>query len=91
MRNAPEDTLPEVLEAALRHKLPKLKQTQSDLKILLLERADILGGYHRFGVVLRHLLSGELGDSKPDEIWLVNTVGLERDDVRLVLSFGQVQ
>lgn len=81
MRNVPEDTLHEVLETALRQKLPKLRQTPADLRILLLERADILGGYHRFGAVLRQLLSGELGDSKPDEIWLVNTVGLEREDV----------
>ena len=80
-RNAPEDTLPEVLETALRQKLPKLKQTPADLRILLLERADILGGYHRYGSVLRQLLSEELADSKPDEIWLVNTVGLEREDV----------
>ena len=87
MRRVPDDTLPEVLETALRQKLPKLKQTPADLRILLLERADILGGYHRFGAVLRELLSGKLGDSKPDEIWLVNTVGLEREDV---LSFFEL-
>jgi hypothetical protein len=80
-RNAPTDTLPEVLETALRQKLPKLSATPADIRILLLERADFLGGYHRFGSALRQLLTGEFAELKPDEIWLVNTVALERENV----------
>jgi hypothetical protein len=81
MRNAPEDTLHTVLETALRKKLPKLSKTRADVRILLLERADVLGGYHRFGASLRQLLIDEFDDLKPDEIWLVNTMGFERENV----------
>lgn len=80
MRNAPEDTLHDVLETALRQKLPKLRGTRADLRVLLLERADVLGGYYRFGVGLRQLLTDQFAYLKPDEIWLVNTVGLEQED-----------
>jgi hypothetical protein len=81
MRNAPEDTLDRVLETALRQKLPKLTTTVADVRVLLLERADVLGGYHRFGVALQKLLTEVFPHLKPDEIWLVNTVGLHREDV----------
>jgi hypothetical protein len=81
MRNAPADTLPKVLDTALRQKLPKLSATPADVKILLLERADFLGGYSRFGIALQQFLKEEFVGLKLDEIWLVNTVALERENV----------
>jgi hypothetical protein len=47
----------------------------------LLERADVLRGYHRVSVALQQLLTEVFPNLKPNEIWLVNTVGLEREDV----------
>lgn len=81
MRNAPDDRLRDVLETALRQKLPKLRTACGDTKILLLERADVLGGYYRFESALRQLLDHQFQEMKPSEIWLVNTVGQEREDV----------
>jgi hypothetical protein len=87
MRIAPEDTLEKVLEKALREKLPKLMSTIADTRILLLERADVLGGYSRFGTLLQKLLAGTFAQLKPDEVWLANTFALEREDA---LSFYKI-
>jgi hypothetical protein len=75
MRNAPHDTLEEVIKTALQNKLPKLSQTHSDVKILLLERADILGGYFRFKEALDRLLPSLEESLRPTEIWMVNSAG----------------
>lgn len=48
--------------------------------VVLLKKADVLGGYARFGAALQMLFTEEFADLTPDETWLVNTVGFERED-----------
>lgn len=78
MRNRPKDTFDLVLRKALDSKLPKLLSTRADRKVLLLERADVLGGHFRFAVGIERYFTGQTGHLRPDEIWLVNTVGLRK-------------
>jgi len=78
MRSRPQDTFNLVLQKALDSKLPKLVSTRADLKVLLLERSDVLGGHFRFSAAIEEFFNGKNARLRPDEIWLVNTVGLKK-------------
>lgn len=77
-RSGVPDTFEQVLEHALRRKLPKLSATSADVRVLLLEKASLPRGYAE---VTRHV--DRLRPSFPElstigEIWIVNTLEWEK-------------
>jgi len=81
MRHLPPDTLDEVMRIAFSRKIPKLTSTKAERRVLLLEKADIVNSYARIREVIEKVGPEFSEFSNLDEIWLVDTVAWETENV----------
>ena len=75
------DTLERVIKKALSEKLPKLVHTPADRRVLVLEKDNVPLGYVEIGQRIE-AVNHEFPDlAEVDEIWIVNTVAWEKEQV----------
>lgn len=77
----PGDPGPEIILAALEKKIPKLAAAPADKRILLLEKDAVSGNVEAQFEQLPEEPRVQAWLSSIDEIWTVNTAGLDREDV----------
>lgn len=80
MRYEPPTSLSEVTRTSFAKKLPKLAATDVDRRILLLERNDIAHGNGTTHDSIKTVSEEFPEMAQIDEIWVVITVGWERED-----------
>ena len=80
-RSAMPDTLKRVIMKSLSEKLPKLVHTPADRRVLVLEKDNVPRGYVEIGQIIESVSHEFLDLAKVDEIWIVNTVAWEKEQV----------